>query len=346
MLERRIPVQLGGMTDPFSPWEERQQTTLKLLQILADHDYPTLISTKGTLISEPNYRAVLRKGNFYVRFSFTAADPLLAARLEPGVPSRERRLQAMATLAGDGASLGVRFQPLILGHEDPAVQLLPEIKAAGAKHVAVEYLKWPMEQSQHHSVLLSRHLPGHLDSYIGLGARRVGREYVLPAELKVGRLSYLKRCAEELGLLFGYAENDLLHLNGFNSCCNAADLFLRDAHFFDDNILARLKTASTRKSFDSVRPDVWRPKHDLLVYMNSHSRNSEGPPNTNAWLSYLAAKWAAPPWRGGPSSFYGLRETEERDAGGLSIFEASTDIPQDVATRSILFAETEEPADL
>lgn len=346
MLERRIPVQLGGMTDPFSPWEERHRTTLKLLQILAEYDYPTLISTKGTLIGEPEYRAVLRKGNFYVRFSFTAADPLLAARLEPGVSSRERRLHAMAALAEDGASLGARFQPLILGHEDAAVQLLPEIKAVGAKHVAVEYLKWPMEQSQHHSVLLSRHLPGHLDSYIVLGGRRVGREYVLPAEFKVGRLATLKRCAEELGLIFGYAENDLLHLNGFKSCCNAADLFLRDAYFFEDNILTRLKTPSNRKFFDSVCSDVWRPKHDLLVYMNSHSRNSKGIPNTNAWRSYLAAKWAAPPWRGGPSSFYRLKETGECDSDGLSIFEASTDITQDVAARSILFPETEEPADL
>jgi hypothetical protein len=252
----------------------------------------------------------------------------------------------MATLAGDGASLGVRFQPLVLGHEDAALPLLSEIKAAGAKHVAVEYLKWPMERSQHHSVLLSEHLPGHLDSYIASGARRVGREYILPAELKLGRLSSLKSRAEELGLIFGYAENDLLHLNGFQSCCNAADLFLRDAYFFEDTILARIKTSSTRKSFYSLASDVWHPKHDLLVYMNSHSRNSAGPPNTNAWQSYLAAKWAAPPWRGGPSSFYGLTETEERDAGGLSIFEASIDVPQDIATRSILFAGSEEPADL
>lgn len=346
MLERRIPIQLGGMTDPFSPWEARHRSTLNLLHILAEYDYPTLISTKGTLIGEPEYRSALKAGNFYIRFSFTVADPLLAAHLELGVPSQERRLQVMAALAEDGASLGARFQPLILGHEDAAIRLLPYIKAAGAQHVAVEYLKWPMEQRQHHSVLLSRHLPGHLDTYINLGGRRVGREYVLPADFKIRRLSTLKTRAEEIGLVFGYAENDLLHLNGFRSCCNAADLFLRDANFFEDNILARIKAPSHRKFFNSIPADTWHPEHDLLVYMNSHSRSPKDSPAKDTWRTYLAAKWVAPPWRGGPSSFYRLRETSERDAGGLSVFETPTDIHPEMETDQCPSREAEETVDL
>jgi len=246
----------------------------------------------------------------------------------------------MAKLAEDGAALGVRFQPLIFGHEDAAIELLNDIEAVGARHVAVEYLKWPMEKSFHQSMLLSRHLPGHLDTYIALGSRRVGREYVLPAGLKMGRLANLKAAAEQIGVIFGYAENDLLHFNRFNSCCNAADLFLRNANLFEDNILTRIKTSSNRKSFGSMRSEIWRPEYDLLAYMNSHSRNAKGDPNPDRWRRYLAAKWAAPAWRGGPSSFYQLKETGERDAYGLPIFENFID--QQAASGSLSLAEAEE----
>jgi DNA repair photolyase len=326
MLSRRIPLQFGGMTDPFSPWEERHRATLRILNVLADYDYPTLVSTKGTLIADPVYKSVLMAGNFYVRFSFTAADEALASRLEPGVPPRDSRLRAMSKLADAGLPIGARFQPLILGYEDHAVELLRKVTAAGSRQVAVEYLKWPMEQSKHHAQLLARHLPGCLDRYMALGGRRVGREYVLPAAVKVERLKTLKSAADDFGVIFGYAENDLLHLNRFRSCCNAADLFLKSANFFEDNILARIKATPPRKTFDLSKLDSWRPQHNILVYMNSHSRNSSGGSVPDPWRAYLAAKWSAPSWRGGPSAFYGIAETGEFDLAGLPIFIAPEDM--------------------
>src|SRR5437899_9617132 len=47
-LGARVPIQLGGVQDPFSRMELRLRITEKLLQTLRACDYPTIISTKAT----------------------------------------------------------------------------------------------------------------------------------------------------------------------------------------------------------------------------------------------------------------------------------------------------------
>src|SRR5207302_9794573 len=47
-LAKRQPIHFGGMSDPFPPVEAKIRVSLRILEILADHGYPTVISTKGT----------------------------------------------------------------------------------------------------------------------------------------------------------------------------------------------------------------------------------------------------------------------------------------------------------
>jgi len=49
-LAMRVPIQLGGLHDPFTPREKSFGVTYQLLRILCDSNYPTLISTKGELV--------------------------------------------------------------------------------------------------------------------------------------------------------------------------------------------------------------------------------------------------------------------------------------------------------
>src|SRR6266851_10324906 len=62
-LSRKIPIQFGGMTDPFSSFEQKGGAALKLLQVLAIHKYPTLISTKSAMLSNLAYVNLLAAGN-------------------------------------------------------------------------------------------------------------------------------------------------------------------------------------------------------------------------------------------------------------------------------------------
>jgi len=52
---KRIPFQLGGMSDPFSSIEEKAGVTLEFIKILNEFNYPFIISTKGTMLSQKAY---------------------------------------------------------------------------------------------------------------------------------------------------------------------------------------------------------------------------------------------------------------------------------------------------
>src|SRR5439155_1869145 len=85
-LKKRIPIQLGGMTDPFSPFEQRSGATLRLVRILMSQNYPTLISTKGTILGDTKYLEMLAAGNFLVRFSISVIREAERTCIEQGTP--------------------------------------------------------------------------------------------------------------------------------------------------------------------------------------------------------------------------------------------------------------------
>lgn len=319
-LDRRIPIQFGGMTDPFSPWESERKVTLRLLRVLAEFDYPTIISTKSTLVAAADYVDALQDGNFFVRISFTGAREDLQHRLERGVPSFNDRLAAAGRLRQKNLAVAARLQPIIPGEEEFLPAMIQSMADVGIQQVSAEYLKWPMEKSSEQHKRLSVLLPATERQYLDIGATKVGREMVLPADWKLRRLSRLKTIAEQRGLVFGYAENDLLHLNDFEACCNAADRFLRDAHFFSDNILGRLKSNSELKAFEVPADRAWHGNHDILSYLNSHSRipGDDAPPVK--WRRYLFEKWNAPSWRNGPLSYWGITDSLDRDVHGAAIY--------------------------
>lgn len=319
-LKRRVPIQFGGMTDPFSPWEAERKVTFRILGMLAEHDYPTIISTKSTLIAAEEYLTILKQGNFFVRISFTGAREQLRSRLEGGVPSVEERFLAARRLREKGVAVAARLQPIVLGEESYLPDLVEGMAKAGIQQMSAEYLKWPMEKSSEQHKRLGTLFPAMEAQYVNMGAVRVGRELVLPSDLKLKNLSRLRIIAENFGILFGYAENELLHLNEFEACCNASDRFLRNASFFTDNILGRIKSGQNIKTFDIDPTKAWNGEYDILSYMNSHSRVISDEAPSIKWKSYLLEKWNAPRWRNGPLSFWGVSETSTKDIGGAAIY--------------------------
>lgn len=325
MLYRRVPIQFGGMTDPFSQIEEKQRTTLSLLKILASADYPTLLSTKSILPADELYLGPLRDGNFYVRISITGASSKLSAQLEHNLPSVDMRLRMIEKLSDLGLPVSVRLQPLILGEENAAAELIRSAADAGAKHVSVEYLKWPMEDTLHQNKLLAKALPNMFDLYKKLGSRKIGREYVLPTEAKIESLFELAKTAKNSGIIFGFADNEFLHLNAFQSCCNGADKFLRNANFFKSNILNGVKSGLSKRiiKFSDIPLDDL-PSFSITNYLNSKSRtNTKKLPPSQEWTEYLKEKWNGGTTRGGPSSFWGCENTGVRDSEGNLIFRMS-----------------------
>jgi hypothetical protein len=310
------------MNDPFGPSESKKSVSLETLKTLAEYDYPTIISTKGTILASDEYLSVLAQGNFYVRISVAAVDPELTSSLEPGVPSVNARMKCAEKIAAKGVPVSLRLQPIIPGFEQDAERLIVDAANHGFKHVSAEYLKLPVETAAHNFAKLKQTLPGIRKLYAEQHATRVGREFILPTTFKKPRLVSLKGVAEQQGLVFGFAENELLLQNEFSACCNASDLFLRDANYFNFNIAGILRKQMHLGDFRfAVSDNEWLPSHSVFSHINSRSRVPVGDgSNRDAWIKFLKDKWNAGPWRGGPASFDEVVNTGSLDEAGNCIY--------------------------
>lgn len=320
MLERRVPIQLGGMTDPFSPWEKSFGVTKSILELANTQQYPMVLSTKGDLVATANYLSRLKDGNYYVRISVTGANPETAHLLERGVPSVNERLAVVEKLSLAGINVSVRLQPIVPLQEDYLPALIKSFASAGAKHMSAEYLKWPIERNSQQALSLSKILPDAKKMYLSKCSQRVGREYILLPSYKLPHLRRMKALAEKAEIIFGFADNEFLHFNEFKSCCNAADLFLKDANFFDANLLTPLKTMSNgTASINSIK-DRWAPSRNINPYLNSTVRVKNPDPTIGDWKSIITAKWNSESYNGGPGSFFGVEERLAQDLDGNKLF--------------------------
>src|SRR5579859_321781 len=147
-LRRRMPIHLGGMSDGFQPAERKFRVTESTLSVLARYGYPTVISTRGSMIAEPNYLALLKLiGPVVVQYSFSTTRDSTALKVEPFATSPSVLLRTMETLSSQGITVTCRWQPYIPGVSEEPAEFVPRVLSAGARHLALEHLKLAVEQN-------------------------------------------------------------------------------------------------------------------------------------------------------------------------------------------------------
>ena len=111
LLNDRIPIRLGGMTDCFSDIEKERKVSLRTLKFLKGFDYPALILTKNKLIASPEYMEAMDPGLDYVQFSITTPYDDIAKLYEEGASTTSERLAAIETLTRNGFYVAARINP-------------------------------------------------------------------------------------------------------------------------------------------------------------------------------------------------------------------------------------------
>lgn len=319
-LARRIPIQFGGMTDPFSSFEQQYGATRELLRILSKHRYPTLISTKSATLLGPDYVELLRAGNILVRFSISVVRRNHRARVERGTPPLKELLQTIHVLASRGIKCAVRLQPIIPGHERFAFELVRCAKNAGAKHVTFEYLKLPVDDLGSQICNLTNERGEKLiDLFRRSGAARQGRELVLSAAYKAVFLSEISKFAREQKLSVGFGDNEFLPYSDGRSCCNGADLYLNNLNLFESNpaSLIRRKRKQELIEFKELVAE-WIPDSKIGTYLNSKVR-PKGRRGELDWRSYLMDHWKVGAIYS-PDFFHGVLFSGISDDNGMPIF--------------------------
>lgn len=314
MLRARVPIHFGGMADPFPKMENDLGIALDLLRVLSRHQYPTIISTKGVPADTGRYIDVLRAGRMMVQFSFTVVDPALTKKIDAGVPAAALRLAFMSELSAAGIPVTMRLQPVFPGHEKHAALLIREGASAGARHVAVEFLKYPVEANWSGiGRLVAAGSGSLLKSFTGQGAKLIGREWILPVAYRSIHALEMKKFARKVGLTFAFADNDLLHFSDGQACCTAADIYL-DAPGLGFNFHRAVKKANPDGtiSFSSIENE-WRPVGSVAQYLNSRSRTRGKTIEDQVIKGWNDSLYC-------PSSFYGVRDSGTSDGYGRKIY--------------------------
>ena len=141
-------IHIGGNTDPYQPQERRLRVTRQVLEVLSRFSHPFSIITKSGLILRdldligPMGAARLARA----AVSVTTLDRKLARAMEPRAATPEKRIAAIAGLAGAGCPVTVMFAPVIPGLNDHELESVLERAAeAGAAGAGYVVLRLPLE---------------------------------------------------------------------------------------------------------------------------------------------------------------------------------------------------------
>ena len=114
-VKKRIPLQWGGLSEPFDLLEPSFGIGLQLMKFFREIDYPVSFSTKSIWFTKDKRYVDVLKGakNFHFKWSIITLDQEKARLIEKGVPSPEQRLNAMGEVAKwDTAGVTLRLRHL------------------------------------------------------------------------------------------------------------------------------------------------------------------------------------------------------------------------------------------
>lgn len=112
IMEQRIPLRIGSMSDSFMWNDAKFKVTKELLKILSFYEYPYIVFTRSDLIARDDYAELINPKLAAVQQSICSINEDLNKKLEPGAPSAKRRLEALQKLAKQGIWTTVRVNPL------------------------------------------------------------------------------------------------------------------------------------------------------------------------------------------------------------------------------------------
>jgi DNA repair photolyase len=118
ILQRRIPLRIGSMSDSFMWMDDKYKVTKELLKILKFYKYPYVVFTRSDLIARDDYLELIDPTLASIQFSISSTNDELNKKIEPGAPSAARRLKALKHISTSGYWTTVRINPVFPIHPD------------------------------------------------------------------------------------------------------------------------------------------------------------------------------------------------------------------------------------
>jgi len=147
------PIQIGGINDPCDSIERQQGWLKQYIRLAVKYQQPTRISTKGTVLREPDYLRELEKAPhlFWVTFSCNSPDDELVRKVDKRAPPPSERLATIRVLSSIGCKTAIRLRPMYPGLSDRTPRfkhayksLIEMLAEAGGSAVSAEVGFVPM----------------------------------------------------------------------------------------------------------------------------------------------------------------------------------------------------------
>jgi DNA repair photolyase len=327
-LARRVPLQVGGLQDPFTPIEAELGVTRDILETLRDFQYPTLISTKGSLLLAEPYLALLCDMNVIVRRSAAGIPEHLRKIIEPRSDGFDATIDMLAQLSAKGITTALRIQPIFPGFEAEALAMATAAAQAGVKQLSFEFLKIPGETVRTAIAAASKALGYDIvEDMRTKGLTRLGPDWSLSRDAKRPFVRQARQLCRSLNVKFGAGDTEFIPWSDGNGCCGASELTQDGANLFTANFVGAIR-ASLAKPDKKVRfetlLELWSPERSIGNYMDWRRRI---PPEERGeftdWLAIVSRRWNGNKSPYSPAFFDGVVPTTEFDNSGFRVYDAS-----------------------
>ena len=111
VLEQKVALRIGSMSDSFMFMDQKYGVTKELLRILDHYKYPHIIFTRSDLVAYDEYLSLLNPKLCSVQTSISSTNDEMNKLIEKGAPSAQRRLKAMRKLTQNGIWTTVGINP-------------------------------------------------------------------------------------------------------------------------------------------------------------------------------------------------------------------------------------------
>ena len=162
---------LGTNTDPYQPIEATWRITRGILQVLAEHDHPVMITTKSARVVRDVdiLGPMAAKGLVAVMVSVTSLDPVIARTMEPRASTPARRLGAIRALVTAGVPTSINISPIVPAITDHEIEAICAAAAeAGARSASSILVRLPHEVAPLFRDWLAAHYPDRAGKVMAL----------------------------------------------------------------------------------------------------------------------------------------------------------------------------------
>lgn len=208
MINRRVPIHLGGMSDPFQELEKRYRVTYRLLEISKKYKYPINISTKTACLEEMYFELLDPKIHTF-SISLIGMSNDYVRTWETKTPLAMERIEFIKELKKRGFWVSIRIQPIIDMNE-----VIELIKATDdlVDYYTIEHLKIPTDNKQ----ILNNIFQKLAKMKLNINLVPKGREWEFDSMVKLKNIRKIQEIAKTK---VGCGDNDYHTLSESLNCC-------------------------------------------------------------------------------------------------------------------------------